>query len=343
MAEGCERGTSARPSAEIAAAWAGAGDRSAATARAEVRRAQRGARPLKKSHPVLERSKAEIFAFIDHLVAEHKGFHVAPLCRRYQVTRAGFYAWRHRDDSAHTLQDRTLTAEIVRRFARHEQRYGSPRLYREMTRSGWTVSRHRVARLMRAAALRAKAVRGYRAKAGIRARFSEHPNRVWKARVKRINRVWVGDITYLRLADGWRYLAVVLDHHSRRVLAWTLSRRRTARETCRVLARALIRRRPPRGLIFHSDRGTEYMGAAFCAFVARHRLRQSASVRGPSDNARAESFFHSLKAELTRGAVFLTELALRRALIRYIRYYNVRRLHSALGYRSPIAFERRAA
>ena len=236
-----------------------------------------------------------------------------------------------------------MTAEIVRRFAQHQERYGSPRLHRELVVAGWICSRRRVARLMRAAGLRGKAVRGYRAKAGIRARFAQHPNRVWELRVHRINRVWVSDITYLRLGDGWRYLAVVLDHHSRRVLAWTLSRRRTARETCRVLARALTRRRPPRGLIFHSDRGTEYMGAAFCAFVAHHGLRQSASVRGPSDNARAESFFHSLKAELTRGVVFSTEVALRRALTQYIRYYNERRLHSALGYRSPVAFERSAA
>jgi putative transposase len=236
-----------------------------------------------------------------------------------------------------------LTAAISRLFARHHQRYGSPRIYRELTRTGWTVSRRRVARLMRAAGLRAKAACGYRAKAGIRARFAQHPNRVWEAHVTGPNQVWVGDITYLRLADGWRYLAVVLDHHSRRVLAWTLSRRRTARETCRVLAQALERRRPPRGLIFHSDRGTEYMGAAFCAFVARRGVHQSASVRGPSDNARAESFFHSLKAELTRGVVFPTERALGRALAQYIRYYNERRLHSALGYRSPIAFERCAA
>lgn len=196
---------------------------------------------------------------------------------------------------------------------------------------------------MRAAGLRAKAVRGYRAKTGIRARFAQHPNRVWAAKVTRHNQVWVGDITYLRLADGWRYLVVVLDHHSRRVLAWTLSRHRTAHETCRVLARALAHRRPPRGVIFHSDRGTEYMGAAFCAVVARHDVTQSASVRGPSDNARAESFFHSLKAELTRGVIFPTEVALRRALTSYLRYYNERRLHSALDYRSPVAFEHQAA
>jgi putative transposase len=236
-----------------------------------------------------------------------------------------------------------LTTAIVRLFAQHQQRYGSPRIYRALIGAGWVVSRHRVARLMRAAGLRAKAVRGYRAKAGIRARFAQHPNRLWAAHVTQRDQVWVGDITYLPLTDGWRYLAIVLDHHSRRVLAWTLSRRRTARETCRVLGRALERRRPPRGLIFHSDRGTEYMGAAFCAFLARHGLAQSASVRGPRDNARAESFFHSLKAELTRGVAFSTEASLRRALTQYIRYYNERRLHSALGYRSPVAFERRPA
>ncbi|HEX8943178.1 MAG TPA: IS3 family transposase [Gemmatimonadaceae bacterium] len=343
MAQRGESRTAQRPSTASATAGPNARDRPAPTPRTEIRGVARGARSLKKSHPVLERSKSDRFAFIDHLVTQHEGFHVAPLCRRHDVTRAGFYAWRRRAASAHTCQDRALTAEIVRVFAQHHQRYGSPRIYRELIRIGWTVSRRRVARLMRAARLRAKAVCGYRAKAGIRARFAQHPNRVWAAHVTRRDQVWVGDITYLRLTNGWRYLAIVLDHHSRRVLAWTLSRRRTARETCRVLARAFERRRPPRGLIFHSDRGTEYMGAAFCAFVARRGLTQSATVRGPSDNARAESFFHSLKAELTRGVAFPTETALRRALAQYVRYYNQRRLHSALGYRSPIAFERRTA
>jgi transposase InsO family protein len=236
-----------------------------------------------------------------------------------------------------------LTAEIVRLFAVHHERYGSPRLHQALVTAGWTVSRRRVARLMRVAGLRAKAVRGYRAKAGIRARFAQHPNWLWETRVTRLDQVWVGDITYLRVRGGWRYLAIVMDQYSRRILAWTLTRRRTAHETSHVLALALHRRRAPHTLIFHSDRGSEYMGAAFCAFVAQHGLRQSASVRGPGDNAHAESFFHSLKAELTRGVTFLTDRVLRTALDDYLRYYNTRRLHSALGYRSPIAFERSVA
>lgn len=154
--------------------------------------------------------------------------------------------------------------------------------------------------------------------------------------------MWVGDITYFRVANGWRYFAIVMDQHSRRILAWTLTRRRTARETCAVLRLALHRRKR-RPALFHSDRGSEYMATTFCAFLADHGLQQSANVRGPGDNAHAESFFHSLKAELTRGVVFLTEHALRTALERYVRYYNVDRLHSALGYVSPIAFERRVA
>ncbi len=109
-----------------------------------------------------------------------------------------------------------------------------------------------------------------------------------------------------------------------------------------MLAQA-VRRRPAHGVIFHSDRGSEYMGAPFCACVTKLGLRQSANVRGPGDNAHAESFFHSLKAELTRGVIFLTERALRTQLTRYIRYYNTVRFHSALGYQSPIAFERGAA
>jgi transposase InsO family protein len=258
------------------------------------------------------------------------------------VTRAGFYAWRRRGESAHVEQDRRLSIEITRLFARHQERYGSPRLHRALVNAGWSVSRRRVARLLRVAGLRAKAVCGYRAKAKVHHLYARHPNRLWTTSVTQPNQVWVGDITYLRVGHGWRYLAIVMDQYSRRILAWTLTRRRTAAVTCAVLARA-ARARGGQGTIFHSDRGSEYVGARFCTRVTQLGLRQSASVRGPSDNAHAESFFHSLKAELTRGLVFATERALRRALDGYMRYYNTTRMHSSLNYLSPLAFERRAA
>ncbi len=206
----------------------------------------------------------------------------------------------------------------------------------------WSVSRRRVAYLLRAAVLRAKAVRGYRAKVNIHHLYARHPNRLWATRVTGPNQVWVGDITFLKVGVGWHYLAIVMDQYSRRILSWTLTRRRTAAVTSAVL-RLAARRRRARGVIFHGDRGSEYMGASFCAAVTRLGMDQSAKVRGPSDNAHAESFFHSLKAELSRGVTFVSERTLRTELRRYMQYYNTVRLHSGLSYRSPLAFERRVA
>ena len=235
-----------------------------------------------------------------------------------------------------------LLTEIVRLFRRHAGRYGSPRIHHALCEAGWTISRRRVARLMRVAGLRAKAVQGYRAKVKIHQLYSRHPNLIWKTKVTHMNQVWVGDITFLRVAAGWRYLAIVMDQFSRRILGWTLTQRRTSAVTCQVLNKAAASR-PTRRVIFHSDRGSEYMGAAFGARLAALGVRQSANVRGPGDNAHAESFFHSLKAELTRGVHFRTDRQLRAHLTRYITYYNTIRLHSGLAYLSPIAFEQRVA
>jgi putative transposase len=259
------------------------------------------------------------------------------------VTPAGFYAWRRRGASRRAEQDRALSVEIARLFAEHRERYGSPRIHRLLRAAGWVVSRRRVARLMRSAGLRARAVRGYRSKASTLRLYARHPDRLRGLAATRPNQVWVGDLTYLRVAGGgWRYLAVVMDQYSRRILAWSLTRRRTAAVTCAVLARA-ARGRPTRAVIFHSDRGSEYMGEPFCALVARLGLSQSASARGPEDNAHAESFFHSLKAELIRGTAFASERQLRTALRSYLRYYNAIRLHSSLHYTAPLVFEERAA
>jgi putative transposase len=260
------------------------------------------------------------------------------------VTTGGFYAWLGREESRHAKQDRLLTREIVRLFTLHHARYGSPRLHRALQTLGFVVSRRRVAQLMRRAGLRAKAVQGYRAKVNIHQLYlyARHPNRLWTTQVTGPSQVWVGDITFLKVGTSWRYLAVVMDQHTRRILAWSLTRRRTSLVTSAVLLAAAAKR-PARGAIFHSDRGSEYMGAPFCATVARLGMLQSANVSGPGDNAHAESFFHSLKAELTRGVTFPSERALRTALTGYMRYYNTIRLHSGLAYLSPLAFERRAA
>lgn len=266
------------------------------------------------------------------------------LCALYRVTPAGYYAWRRRPASAHAEQDRRLTQQIQQLFRAHHGTYGSPRIHQALQQAGWRVSRRRVERLMRQAGLRARVARIYRANPRLHRFFDRHPNRLPGDGAQRPDQVWVGDLTYLPLgARQWRFLAVVLDQCSRRVLSWTLGARRGAHLTCRVLTAAVRRRQPPRGLIFHSDRGSEYMADALRTRLAACGIRQSAAWRGPRDNPHMESFFHSLKAEALHGERFATEGALRHAIARYVRYYNHRRLHSALGYQTPVDYERRTA
>lgn len=164
----------------------------------------------KKSHPVLFRSKADIFAFIDAQRTEcARVYTVTRLCHRYGVTRAGYYAWRQCPVSAHAEQDRELLERITQIFQAHEGRYGSPRVHRALALDGVHVSRRRVARLMPLAGLRAKAVRGYRAKAGVPRFYDRQPNRIRGIDASRPDQVWVGDITYLPVAGQWWYLVVV--------------------------------------------------------------------------------------------------------------------------------------
>ena len=228
-------------------------------------------------------------------------------------------------------------------FTKHRGRYGSPRIQHDLQEAGVCVSRRRVARLMRTAGLQARAVRGYRGKAGVHRFYAACPNLLRRGAAPALDQVWVGDITYLVVAGRWRYLAVVMDQCSRRILAWTLTPRRDVRVTRAVLATALRRRRPSAGLIFHSDRGAEYLARPLQAFLAARGVRQSANAAGPGDNAHMESFFHSLKAEAIRGQHFATDAELRATLTDYFTYYNRTRAHSALGFRSPIDYERAAA
>jgi transposase InsO family protein len=264
---------------------------------------------------------------------------VTRLCALYGVTPAGYYAWRQRSESAHAAQDRQLTQRIIALFRNHQGRYGSPRIHRALRDAGWRVSRRRVERLMRTAGLRARVAQVYRSNPALHRFYGQHPNRLPRGGAQHRDQVWVGDITYVPVGGQWRFLAVVLDQYSRRVLAWTLGRRRDAHLTRAVLDAAVRRRQPPRGMIFHSDRGSEYVAAAFRDRLVALGVQQSSAQRGPEDNAHMESFFHSLKAEVLHGVRFVTEAALQREVARYIRYYNHRRLHSALGYQSPVDYE----
>lgn len=269
---------------------------------------------------------------------------VTRLCALCCVTRAGYYAWRQRPASPRREQDRSILETMTTVFKRSGGTYGSPRLHRALADQGIRVSRRRVERLMRVGGLRARIVRVYRRKAGTHRWFGQHPNRVKRTLAIRPDQIWVGDVTYLPVGGRWWFLVTILDQYSRRVLSWRLGSIRDARLTRAAIDAAVRRRRPGNGLIFHSDRGSEFLGSGFSQFLEKNGVCQSTTRGGsPDENAHIESFFHSLKADAIHGERFRDVGELRQRLTRYVRYYNYHRMHSALQYHAPVDYERGAA
>lgn len=264
------------------------------------------------------------------------------MCALYGVTRGGFYAWQSRQPSARMSQDEQLTERIRQVHQQSRGYYGRPRVASQLQREGVTIGQRRVARLMRCARLQGRSARRYhRSMVGQRAFFASVPNQQRAQVVQGPNQVWVGDVTYLKVAGQWRYLAVVMDRHSRRVLGWSVSTRRDAALTGDALRLSVRKRRPPPGLMFHSDRGIEYAAFEYRHQLARLGISQSMNRPGKmNDNAHMESFFHSMKAEDLHGRRFDDDHQLRQAIRSYIAFYNQQRLHSALRYLPPVAFER---
>jgi putative transposase len=262
------------------------------------------------------------------------------VCALYGVTRVGYYAWRRRGESPRRGQDRRLLSTIRTLFETSRGTYGSPRIHQALRAAGTRVSRRRVERLMREAGLRARAARLYRAIPGLHAFFTSIPNRQLARMTTGPDQVWVGDITYLKVGGTWRYLAVVMDRYSRRIIGWSLGRRKDARLTLAALNHAVVNRRPPPGLLFHTDRGIEYAAYAFRTRLAALGFVQSMNrPREITDNAHMESFFHSMKTDVIHGAGFVNPEEVAPLLRRYFPYYNRVRWHAGLGYRSPVDYE----
>jgi len=271
---------------------------------------------------------------------------VQVLCQALQVSRAGFYAWAHRPPAPRQRGDRRLAVEIAAIYAESRRCYGSPRVHAELQARGHRTSRKRVARLMRAQGLAARRRRPYRVTTDSRHTEPVAPNRLARQFAPGdAHRGWVTDITFIATGEGWLYLAVILDLYSRRVLGWALGDRLTTAVALEALHMALLRRRPRPGLLHHSDRGIQYVSTGYQGVLARHGIQVSMSRRGNCwDNAVAESFFATLKVELIHTTTWRTRAQTQRAIAEYIEFfYNARRRHSALGYLSPIDFERRRA
>ena len=267
------------------------------------------------------------------------------LCKWLEVSLSGFYKWRERGLSDRAKANQALLVKIRRIFADSRESYGSPRVHAQLRREGELVSRSRVERLMCKAGLVGKAAKIYRRHATVKRLYESLPNlRLERPNPSKINEQWVADVTYLKVNGDWRYLAVVMDLYSRRVIGWKLSENRTAELTRSALRQALETREVKPGLIFHTDRGTEYGAWLMQDELKKHGLLSSMNrAETMNDNAHMESFFRSLKTETIKGVEFKTEQELRLVLSSYINeFYNVARLHSGLGYKTPIECDRMA-
>ena len=266
------------------------------------------------------------------------------MCRVLQVSRSGFYAWCRRPPAARTRQDERLAIAVAAIYSQSRGRYGSPRVHAELRESGQRTGRKRVARLMRAAGLRARQPRRYRLTTDSRHGLAIKDNLLaQRFAVLEPNSTWVTDITYLWTLEGWLYLAVILDLFSRRVVGWSMSDSLKRELALDALKMALDDRQPLAGLVHHSDRGSQYASSEYQRLLAENGIIGSMSRAGNCwDNAVAESFFATLKLELVYQTQWRTRAEARSAVFDYIEvFYNRRRRHSALGYLSPDQFERR--
>jgi transposase InsO family protein len=278
---------------------------------------------------------------IERLAGSHP---VRRLCRTLGGSPSGYYRWQRRGESGRAREDRRLKQRIVALHGETKGRYGTPRVERALRRQGISTSRKRVGRLRRELGLRAKAAKKYQATTDSRHPYPVAPNRLERRFVAaKADRIWVGDITYLWTREGWLYLAIVLDTCSRRIVGWSVSESLERELAVSALEKALASRRPAPGLVHHTDRGSQYASGDYRDLVEQTGLVFSMSRKGDCwDNAMAESFFKTLKVEL--GSRFPSRQQARRELFEYIEgFYNTRRLHSGIGYRSPAEYERLVA
>lgn len=264
------------------------------------------------------------------------------MCRVLKVARAGFYAWLHQPNSNRAIQDERLLGLIRDSYVASGGVYGSPRVFADLREAGESCGKHRVERIMRNHKI--KAIRGYKSPKAVNGRPSIlAPNRVNREfTVDAPDLVWVTDITYIRTWQGWLYLAVVLDLHSRAVVGWSMKPTIAKEVVLDALMMAVWRRKPTQEVIVHSDQGSQYGSDDWKRFCDANKLLPSMSRRGNCwDNAVAESFFSSLKKERIRKRIYKTRDLARADVFDYIEvFYNRTRRHSHLGGVSPEAFER---
>jgi putative transposase len=275
--------------------------------------------------------------------AERANYPVAVLCRMLEVSKSGYYAWRSRPPSKRSREDYALTQKIREVHRRSRETYGSPRVHAELRALGVRCGRRRVARLMRVAGLRG-CMRSKKRKTTRRdPRTAPAPDLLRREFVAaQPNKVWLADITYIPTQEGFLYLAFILDAHSRKIVGWSMASHMKTELVVDALQMAVWRRKPSAGLVHHSDRGAQYTAISFGKRLEDVGIVPSMGRTGSAlDNAMAESFVATLKSELlVHRRRFPNREVARSATFEYLEgFYNRRRLHSALSYRSPADYE----
>ena len=272
-----------------------------------------------------------------------KAFPINTLCKTLKVTRSGYYNWRKQPYSRRTEEKKALIPLVLQIHIESGATYGSRRMARVLRAMGIDCGRCRARTLMRMAGIIVKQKRKFKATTDSKHNLPVAPNLLKREfEVKAPNKVWVSDITYIWTAQGWLYLAIVLDLFSRQIVGWAVSNRINRKLVISAALMAIWQRRPKPGLIFHNDRGNQYCSGDFQKLLKDHHMKSSMSRKGDCwDNAVAESFFASLKTERVFFKKYRTRNEARRDIINYIEmFYNSKRLHSYLGYLSPREFEK---
>jgi putative transposase len=269
-------------------------------------------------------------------------FSIHSMCRFMNVSRSAYYGWLQRKPTSRDQIDSQLIPVIQSLFAKSRATYGTRRIRQSLEKQNLSVGRRRLGRLMRSAGLVCKTKRKFKVTTNSKHNLPVADNLLDRNfTVQQVNQAYVGDITYIRTQEGWLYLAVVIDLYSRQVVGWSMAEHMRASLVNDALLMAIWKRKPPKGLLWHSDRGSQYAATSHRKLLKHFGIQQSMSRKGNCwDNAVAESFFHTLKTELIYHQTFRNRDEAKQAVFEYIEvFYNRERLHSANGYLSPVDYE----
>ena len=267
------------------------------------------------------------------------------MCKFFKVSESGYYAWRKRDKGEKEIQELSLVRKIEQIHQGSRGTYGSPRILRVLKGLGESCNKGKVEKLMKKNGIRAKTKKKFRTTTDSKHKLPVAPNLLERNfSPEKPNQIWASDLTYVWTKEGWLFLAVIVDLFSRQIVGWSIDKTMTRELVLSALRQAYFKRKPGTGLIFHSDRGSQYCSKEFRQVLKQHQMLQSQSRKGDCwDNAVVESFFHTLKTEAIFHEVFETRAQAQAFIFEWIEaFYNRERLHSTIGYMSPVAFEETA-